>query len=66
MFSKKDFLDYFEQVRKLETDMARLASVLVRSVDDEFLKKNFQDIMTEEARHANEIKKIVEIIRLNS
>ena len=65
MFSKKDFLEYFEQVREMEVEMVRLVSILASDVNEPYLKHNFQDILKDEARHANEIKEIVEIIRLN-
>lgn len=58
MFSNKDFIEYFTQVKIMEYDMEKSFAEIVDNVSDEYLKNKILKLVKDEARHGQEIAKI--------
>lgn len=63
MFSKQDCLEYFQQIKTLETSMVQVFNELYKNVSDPYLKNLFYEISQDEISHAKEIKDIEFLIK---
>lgn len=63
MFSKNDFVEYFEQVKQIEHQMIHSFDRLAKSVSDPYLIKTFRALYQDEINHSNYVNNIIKMIQ---
>jgi len=61
--SNEVLIEMFEEIAELEISYVKLYQELLAACDDEDVKKDFNEIISDEFRHAGNAKKILEIIK---
>lgn len=63
MFAKKDYENYFMQIKKIESDMLGIFSELVDTVSDKELKSVLREIKEDELEHKEIVEKMLKLIK---
>jgi len=64
MFTREDFQNYFEEIKKKEEEMVQLQTKLIAEIKDEKIKEELNIILKDELRHERIIDEIEEIIKV--
>lgn len=64
MFTREDFADYFEEIKKKEHQMINMQKELIAEVKDATIKADLTQIMEDELKHEHIIDEIENIIKV--
>ena len=62
MLSKKDYLDYLKQIKKVEEDMRETYRACLDKVKDDKILKICQKLMEDETRHAHMVEDLEKLV----
>lgn len=63
MFTRKDFLEYFGEILKIEESMRNKGGVLMRKISNSEAKSILTELVADEKRHMSIVKNIIKIIK---
>ncbi len=63
MFQKKDYLEYFDNLYKIELGMEKEGRLLLKIIDDPMARKLLQILIKDEVRHKKIVKNLIRIIQ---
>lgn len=63
MFQKKDYLEYFDNLYKIELGMEKEGRLLLKIIDDPMARKLLQILIKDEVRHKKIVKNLIKIIQ---
>lgn len=64
MFTREDFEDYFEEIKKKEQQMINMQRELISNIKDPAVKADLTQIMEDELRHEKIVEEIEDIIKV--
>ena len=62
MFNKKDYLEYFEELYRVEIAMRNEAEKLLKIIDEKRARQMLEQIRNDEIRHAELVKEMINMI----
>ena len=62
MFTKQDYIEYFQMIREKEIQMIDFWGRAMGLIEDPGLKKFFEEVMSEEKGHAALAQRLIEIV----
>lgn len=63
MFQKNDYLEYFDNLYKIELGMEKEGRLLLKIIDDPLARKLLQVLIKDEMRHKKIVKDLIKTIK---
>jgi rubrerythrin len=63
MFSNKDYLEYFEEIGRIEVEMQKRGHELSECFSDPRIKKMLRGLVKDEVRHAKIVTDLINLIK---
>jgi rubrerythrin len=65
MFTKADYIEYFEQIAAVEKDMMLKVQKAIKSIDDKDICATLKSVSEDEARHYAYVKELIDALELD-
>lgn len=62
MFTKKDYLRYFQEIRKIEASMVKTVTELEKGLEKDSVFKKLEIIKADEIKHEKIVEEILKLI----
>lgn len=62
MFTKNDYIEYFQSIKKIENKMIKQSNILLHNIHDKNAQKLLEHYHREEQEHQHIVEEIIRII----